>query len=208
MGSFSGWSDWVRAPLVWLGLPDPALTQQCLAQYASEERDASHELLQAWHVVFRDSWQTSKDVIELTSDASEGIPKHYATLREAISTSCHAKDGRFPKPSALGYTLRKMRGQVRGIYRLEGRTGHADTLMWRVVSLNNGQPDCNVIGGDGGHGGDGSSPLRERVMSVDRVETSPPSPLSPPNRPGRVSMSDPDPDDEPNEFSPEALDRL
>jgi hypothetical protein len=42
-GSFTSWSAYVRAPLIWAGLPDPFLTQQRVAAQVNEAENDAHD---------------------------------------------------------------------------------------------------------------------------------------------------------------------
>ena len=107
-GSFEGWSQAARAPVVWLGMPDPADTRQELAEVADTEVVALKALLTRWlrHQDV-DKGMTCKRALEVARDDSD--------LHSAIEELCPVKAGREVTTRRLGLRLRDIKGRVVGI---------------------------------------------------------------------------------------------
>lgn len=63
-GSYSEWSRAVRAPLVWVGEPDPYDTRHDMLDLAGQSRTDTERVLEAWLQLFRDRVATIGDVVE------------------------------------------------------------------------------------------------------------------------------------------------
>jgi hypothetical protein len=134
MNAFRAWSQTVRAPLVWLGLADPAETQVELRAHSSSEGEATADLFNAWHVALGDRLTTAKQLLarlQKTVDLSEREHE----LRRAIMAFCKVKDGKLPDAVIFGNYLRAARDQVRRGLRLESDNKTAAGTPWRVVKL-------------------------------------------------------------------------
>lgn len=119
MAGFEEWSGIVRAPLVWLGLPDPTTTQDSLKIYADAERGDTLDLFEAWTAAYGNTEKRAKDVIgDLANPRNVAVEGPYQDLREAIVSICGMKDGKLPSARSLGRALGKLRGQIRGNRRL------------------------------------------------------------------------------------------
>ena len=109
MGSYEAWSRVVRAPLVWLGMPDPAETQDALRETADTEHEQIHDVLTAWHDTLGDRAFTAKQILDrLQEDSLSGRER---TLRDALCGWCES-DSKCPprensethsEPYAVGY---------------------------------------------------------------------------------------------------------
>ncbi len=111
-GSFEGWSDLVRATVVWLGLPDPADTRIELETAADSEistvRDLIHGLAELLTV--RGGAATSRDILEELS--AHHATDRYRTLRLALAESFpRLAQGRLPTASQLSVKLGSLRGR-------------------------------------------------------------------------------------------------
>ncbi len=83
-GRFEHWSAMVRAPLVWLGLPDPCESLKSLED-EDPERNEYLRLIHAWHACFDDKAHTAREAVEEASDvevASDGRRAMWDILRE------------------------------------------------------------------------------------------------------------------------------
>lgn len=129
-GSFEGWSDRVRAAVVWLGLDDPADTRDELNETADTEAMALVVVLDSlWRsqVLGNDGVQ-ARELIDMARSSDE--------LKEALDEICTPRRGDI-SPKLLGHRLRGVKGRV---VRVDGRLlalesfwGSGHTLLWRAV---------------------------------------------------------------------------
>ena len=109
-GGFEGWSNLVRASLVWAGLPDPGETRAALAEQADDESATLRQLMDGWaQLGFPASVTTALECIA-TSDK-------YPLLHEAVA------ELQGDRKHALGNVLKRFRGRVLG-GRCFDRTAH------------------------------------------------------------------------------------
>lgn len=127
MGSYDEWSAAVRAPLVWLGEPDPAATQDELAEAADVDRGPLGAVLTAWRAAFGDRAVTAASVIAMADDHDDRSPEAEA-LRGALAGWLRRVDSR-----ALGNALRGARDTPACGLRLQREPGRAGVVNWRVV---------------------------------------------------------------------------
>lgn len=123
LGSFEGWSTWVREAIVWLGLPDPLGAMEA-ARGTDPERARTAEILAA--LISEGEW-TAKDLARrLTPDATNNL-----NLRDALSG--FSKYGQFDS-HAFGNWCSKHRDRpVEGMTLVEaGVDGKAKVKRWRV----------------------------------------------------------------------------
>ncbi len=113
MGSYEGWSSLVRATLVWLGLPDPAITREALPTTADAELATLESLVVGLEEVLAGlgGVATAKEILrELGGDA---FPFRFEILRGAIDELFpRLKQDELPTPKQLGIKLRKFHGRV------------------------------------------------------------------------------------------------
>ena len=150
LGGFEPWSDWVRAPIVWVGLPDPAFT----SLHVEGPEDTSSRGLSA----LLSAWEHATDILGLhglsAADAirfAYELPAHGTrrdvsiALRDAIEEVCASRRLR-PDAQQLGTALRGLRQRV-----VDGLMFDATTTQglnrWKVVAV--------AAGGRGGRGGRG-----------------------------------------------------
>jgi len=152
MGSYEAWSKVVRAPLVWLGMADPAETQDALRENADTEHEAVRDVLVAWYDTLGDRAFTAKEVLyRLADDSLSGRER---TLRDALAGLCET-DGRLPSARKLGNSLRVLRGRISGDLIMWRPSGHTkEGVTWQVRRL-----ASRGAAGDSGDSGD-SVPTR------------------------------------------------
>lgn len=126
-GSFEGWSDRVRAALVWLGCDDPADTRLDLNATADTEGTALVVLLEKLHrasVLGSDGMS----VRDLMSDAATDTE-----LKDALDELCPTRKGD-PTARQMGYALRSVKGRVVDVGQremaLETVPGPGHTMLW------------------------------------------------------------------------------
>ncbi|MFP5429316.1 MAG: hypothetical protein ACLGJA_27045, partial [Gammaproteobacteria bacterium] len=80
LASYSQWGEWVRQPLLWLGLPDPA--ERVFEQLAQDpDRETLGRLLSAWWSVFG---SRPAMIREAVSAAETGFGEGAKALRESL----------------------------------------------------------------------------------------------------------------------------
>jgi hypothetical protein len=162
MGSYEAWSAVVRAPLIWLGLADPAETQDALRESADTEHETIRTLLRAWHTTYNERAVTVRTV--LADTAGSDLPETRAALRDAISAHVDVPAGAMPTARKLGNRLRALRGKRSGSYIFERATEHTeDGAAWRVRTVR--APDS------ADDTDSNSNPSRERGKPVEKFKT-------------------------------------
>lgn len=135
MGSYEEWSAVVRAPLIWLGLPDPAETQDELRESADDDRAVFGEFLAAWVAFFGENQDEGVTVLKLLEnlvDTGERHPKREA-LRAALCALCDT-GGRLLVAQQVGYRFRACKDRSAFGLRFERCQAHTRTgTTWRVV---------------------------------------------------------------------------
>jgi len=134
MGSYEAWSAVVRAPLIWLGLDDPAHTQEALRESADTEYEATCTLLREWHALYSERAVTVRKL--LNDIAGNELSETRAALRDAIVAYCDAPSGGMPTARALGARLRSLRGRRSGAYIFDRAADRGeDGVSWRVRTV-------------------------------------------------------------------------
>ncbi len=175
MGSFEAWDDWIRGACVWLGLADPAQTDDPLVgrgklrAHLDEDREALGGLLAALDQAFGTSRFMAAEVADRITDD----PALKLALEEAGATT---KQGHITTRT-IGYYFRNTESRViDGLQLLSDRAdGHSKVRLWRVVARD------GRIAGNAGHAGDNPGPIaRENQGGIDGIGsgTSPASPSS------------------------------
>ncbi|MDR0881611.1 MAG: hypothetical protein LBP55_03595 [Candidatus Adiutrix sp.] len=98
-GRFEAWSDLVRGAVVWLGMDDPLVTKDSLAEL-DPVTESLGEVLTAWHECFGNESKT----------AAEAIKQGSAQLQEAIDNAINSPQG--VKPKTLGKWLKSYEGRI------------------------------------------------------------------------------------------------
>ena len=115
-GSFEGWSRVAREAVVWVGLPDPCLTQIRLADSADTATDAFAQLITAWESYDKsgNGIVVSEMLNRLYPAQGEHAPHDEASvaMRAAIENFTGCTAGRSPRPRQLGNKLRRFRRRV------------------------------------------------------------------------------------------------
>lgn len=106
-GSFEAWSQHVRAPLVWCGLPDPALTRRGLANTADLEWQLIEQVFRAMTEL--DVQKSGLTTAELL--ATFRRPEHEAH-RVAFAQWVGRCDGGFPNAKSLAMKLAHARTRI------------------------------------------------------------------------------------------------
>jgi putative DNA primase/helicase len=128
--SYAAWSELVREPLVWLGLPDP--TDSMRASFEDDPNNATlAALIAAWPSGQTD-W-TCAELIEAAMRTDERGNSIYPGLAEALKPIARDRRGLFDA-TVLGYYLRQNRDKIvrdRKISR--HHTAHGGAVRWFLV---------------------------------------------------------------------------
>jgi putative DNA primase/helicase len=131
----AGYPDWrrlVQEPLVWLGEPDPLLSQEKLLREDSEQSKYI-VFLRAWWGVYRDRLIRAKDIVEPSAEEESA---EQAELRRAVRLVAYDSKERMVTTDKLGTYLRSKRNRLGVGLRLQkpadDRTG---TGLWQVVEV-------------------------------------------------------------------------
>lgn len=129
-GSFEGWSDRVRAALVWLGCADPADTRTELNTSADTEGRALLVVLDALRraQALSDDGLSARELLDQARSSDE--------LRDAIDELCPTRKGDVT-PRYLGQQLRSVKGRVINVdgrpLALDSREDRTHTMRWMAV---------------------------------------------------------------------------
>lgn len=124
--SFGAWSQWVRAPLVWLGLPDPA--ESVFEQMAHDpDRETLGRLLHAWQERFRDSPVMVREAVK-EAESSQGGDLHESMLEVA------EQRGEINR-LRLGKWINRHQGKVVDGLRFGRADGVTSSVRWCVQSV-------------------------------------------------------------------------
>ena len=122
LASFGHWSIWVRQPLLWLGLPDPA--QGIFEQLAQDpDREALGRLLHAWHAEFG---ETPKMIREAAISCDPNMDE---ILREI------AEDKGLINRRRLGRWISRHQGRIVDGLRFERASGTTSAERWQSKSV-------------------------------------------------------------------------
>ncbi len=152
MGSFEEWSDAVRAPLIWIGQPDPYLATVEWRDQNDTSAQVTSALLRGWKdlcdTVGKDALTAARALQHLASndaareawrrtperDRREPEPElRWEALRSAIEA---LKGGRaLPASQQLGDLLRAAKGRVVDGQRLESAGKEHNVALWKVAVL-------------------------------------------------------------------------
>jgi hypothetical protein len=142
-GSFEGWSDRVRAALVWLDCDDPADTRTDLNATADTEGTA---LLVVLETLKREQTLTGSGMSarELLSAAANSTD-----LRDAIDELCPTKKGD-ASARQLGCALRAVKGRVVTVdglpFALATEPGPGHSTLWAAVRAKGEDPEPVNLG--------------------------------------------------------------
>jgi hypothetical protein len=127
IASYNQWSNWVRQPLLWLGLPDPA--KRVFEQLAQDpDRETLGRLLHAWEATFG----TSPTMIRAAVDkAQNGLPTNelHEVLREIADERGEINRRR------LGRWISRKQGVIVDGLRFERASGTTSAERWKVKSV-------------------------------------------------------------------------
>jgi hypothetical protein len=139
-GSFEGWSRVIRAPLVWLGEPDPLLARSSIRETSDPEVAAIRVALEAWYEEFQ---EYPKTLAEAATRAGVSDP-----LRSALGELDDRFDGFKLSAKNLGYVFRSYADRIIGGLKLQ-RAGHSsEGQRWSVRRVSAERADSGDDGDD------------------------------------------------------------
>jgi hypothetical protein len=131
--SYGQWSDWVRQPLLWLGLPDPAG-----AVFEQLARDPDHEhlgrLLDTWYKIFGSTPTMIREAVAKVSSAPEfettGLVDELREAMLAVSDEKGVINRRI-----LGKWISRHQDRIVNGLRFERSRGSTNAERWFVKSV-------------------------------------------------------------------------
>ena len=127
LASYGQWSAWIRQPLLWLGLPDPAA--RVFEQLAQDpDRETLGRLLHAW----RDAFGNSPAMIREAVDKCDGFNAS-EELREALREIAEER-GEINR-KRLGRWIARHQGRIVDGMRFEKASGTTSAERWHVKSV-------------------------------------------------------------------------
>jgi putative DNA primase/helicase len=125
-GSFEAWSDWVRAPIVWAGLPDPCDTRARLDS-GDPITTALAGILPVWH---REMGHQKLTVRDLISQCEMG--PHSDLKTALLDVASRRRDPNQLDPLRLAHWLRRSERRIVGGLRLEQAGELKEKVVWTV----------------------------------------------------------------------------
>jgi hypothetical protein len=127
LGSYGGWSRFVREPLLWLGEPDPVASMKQL-RADDPERSAAHALVELWAEHLEKAPRSYKvnEIIRLANEGemeinAQGVPERMYVrhaLHDLLLTEAGGTGNREIDPRRLGKWLGRLNGAVYGSWRI------------------------------------------------------------------------------------------
>jgi hypothetical protein len=176
-GSFLGWSDLVRAAVVWCGLPDPAETRVQMQERSDVTAEHMGVLLASWEQLDPDRQGLTAsgaiDTIKRFTDKNAAeAPVYILELKDAIEALVGRLD-----PRALGYKLRSYRRRNFGGKFLDVPSTCKRAARWAVFPSNEfstGRKHPHhaphphpEVGEDGEHGEDDPGPTKTETEEIE-----------------------------------------
>lgn len=138
LASYGQWSAWVRQPLLWLGLPDPA--ERVFEQLAQDpDRETLGRLLAAWHNVHRNRPVMIREAV---AAAETGFTDEAKNLRESLLEVAEER-GEINR-RRLGRWIARHQGRIVDGLRFCRASGTTSAERWgaeSVMSVKSVRPD-------------------------------------------------------------------
>jgi putative DNA primase/helicase len=131
LGSFAGWSRWVRDPLLWLDRADPVETMGA-ARAEDTQLMSLAAVLHQWRAVLGDNAVTAREVIAAAETPAFGGGMAHADLRDALLAV--AGDAKGLSPRRLGQWLGYAKGRGVDGMRLDRAGAYGGVVRWQVTS--------------------------------------------------------------------------
>ena len=136
-GSYEGWSELVRATVVWAGMPDPAETRR-----NASKQDMGIQAFKALMTAIRafdpkGAGLTASEMIRLITDSKTCNMEMAETMREALAYICDTKTGGLPSPKIIGMKLAHIRERVIDDRFINSKSRN-NTSAWYVADMRTG----------------------------------------------------------------------
>lgn len=129
LASYGQWSAWVRQPLLWLGMPDPA--ERVFDQLARDpDRETLGRLLCAWRAAFGAAPAMVREAVAM---AETGFSEVAASLREVLLEV--AEDRGEINRRRLGRWVARHQGRIVDGQRFERASGTTSAERWACKSV-------------------------------------------------------------------------
>ena len=127
LASFGQWSDWVRQPLLWLGMADPA---QCVFEQLAQDpdRETLGRLMHAWKREFGNSPTMIREAVD-KANSGFGIDELREALREVADERGEINRRR------LGKWIARHQGRIVDGLRFERASGTTSAERWQVKAV-------------------------------------------------------------------------
>lgn len=154
-GSYEGWSETVRAAVVWLGLADPAEGKKELRAASDPVRSAMELFLSQWHLLdSSNSGLTTNQIIATVFPQSYGAetPSHLIDIAESINAMCSKPTGQ-----QLAMRFRQFRGRVIDGRQLGQISKAHNVVRWGVFDATGQKIKSKLRQGEDGEDGEDAS---------------------------------------------------
>ncbi|MEI8158534.1 MAG: hypothetical protein WCH60_16850 [Burkholderiales bacterium] len=133
LASYGQWSDWVRQPLLWLGMADPA--QRVFEQLAQDpDRETLGRLLHAWRATFGSTPAMIREAVNRAETyAFGGVSNVQAELKEVMREI--AEDRGEINRRRLGKWIARHQGRIVDGLRFEKASGTTSAEEWIAKSV-------------------------------------------------------------------------
>ena len=135
LASYEQWSSWVRQPLLWLGMPDPA--SSVFAQLEQDpDREILGRMLHAWRLEFGTKPTMIREAVDkigkVGTDALRDSIREIAEERGEINRR------------RLGKWIARKKGRIVDGMRFEKASGTSSAERWSVESVKSNKPVTSV----------------------------------------------------------------
>jgi len=141
-GRFEDWSNFVRLPLIWLGLDDPCESRKEIED-ADPVRIVLRKLFHNWHELFGSRAIKVKEVTNLVNStelSTEYDPQIVEEFSDAVLELAENKK-READARKLAARLRKYKKRIESGYRLDQRGESQNTSLWAIIKIESSQVD-------------------------------------------------------------------
>lgn len=137
-GRFEEWSDFIRSPLIWLGMDDPCESRKEIED-ADPVRISLGKLFHYWHELFGSRAIKVKEAITVVNtlqinDENEYDPQIVEEFKDVVLEVAENKKGG-ADARKLAARLRKYKNRIEQGYRLEQRGQSQKTFLWSVRKI-------------------------------------------------------------------------
>lgn len=139
-GSYERWSAVVRHAIVWLGEPDPGLTQKELELHADTESNALADLLGGWAELCKKRFVHAMTIGEALADL-EARPAEFQRLRDAFAELTPTKPGQLPSAKSIGMVFHHLRERVQAGQKLVSAGDTRGAKRWAVIVTDESSSD-------------------------------------------------------------------